>query len=510
MGFKDLVTELKLRWGVHPEGYKVLTSECAVEPMPLPERLILPLSQHIGAPARAVVAPGERVLRGQVLAEAAGKLSSPLHAPTSGRIVDIGDYPVPHPSGLLAAALVLEPDMLDEAIEFQRCDDPFALEAGEIARRVAAGGVVGLGGATFPAAVKLSLGRRNPVHTLLLNGGECEPYLSCDDRTMREQSRQVIDGARLMAKALGAGTIVIGVENNKPEAIATLQVACAPYAEIAVRALPARYPMGSEKQLVEYLTGLEVPAGGLSAELGVVVHNVGTAAAVSQVLRSGEPLTHRTVTVSGGAIARPANLRVAIGTPVADVIAHCGGTKHEVRRYVMGGPMMGMVLPATGVPVVKGSSGILALTADETGDADPSACIRCASCVGVCPIGLLPLEMAARIRAGQAESAVEIGLKDCIGCGSCAYACPARIPLSHYFSYAKGSLAAAERARLKNESIKKLTSARSERLEREAREKAEAAARRKAEREAAKRKAAEAAAVVATSATNSDDSQVSA
>ena len=494
MGFKDLLSNIRLSWGVHPEGHKDLTSECGISDMPMSERLVLPLAQHIGAPGRVAVAPGERVLRGQVLATASGVVSAPLHAPASGRILDIGDYPVPHPSGLTAPAIVLEPDGRDDSVEFTGCADPLALPPEDIARRVAAAGVVGLGGATFPAAVKLGLGKRNPIHTLLLNGGECEPYLTCDDRIMRERAPQVVEGARLMARALGASQIVIGIENNKPTAIAAIQLASVAFPEVTVRALPARYPMGSEKQLVEFLTGVEVPAGGLSAEIGVVVHNVGTAAAISQALRSGEPLTERVVTVSGSGIARPANLRIAIGTPVSDVIAYCGGLKPGVARLVMGGPMMGMILPGDTVPIVKGSSGILALTADEIPAGDPSACIRCASCVDVCPIGLMPMEMAARIRAGKADTAVDIGLKDCIGCGTCAYTCPAHIPLSHYFSYAKGSLAAGERSRLKNEAVKKLTTARTERLEREAQEKAEPAARRKAEREAAKKKAAEQAA----------------
>ncbi len=494
MGFRDFLDTIRLNWGVHPQGNKTLTSECAIEAMPLADRLVLPLAQHIGAPGRVIVAPGDRVLRGQVLAQAGGVVSAPLHAPASGRILDIGDYPVPHPSGLTAAAVILEPDGLDASVDFTPCDDPMSLPGDEIGRRVAAAGVVGLGGATFPAAVKLSLGKRNPIHTLLLNGGECEPYLTCDDRVMREQAAQVIEGARLMARALGAAQIVIGIENNKPAAMAAIQLAALPHAEIAVRALPARYPMGSEKQLVEFLTGAEVPAGGLSAEIGVVVHNVGTAAAISHALKTGEPLMARVVTVSGGAVQRPTNLRVAIGTPVSEVLAYCGGLKETLARLVMGGPMMGMILPGDAVPVVKGSSGILALTADEIPAGDPGACIRCASCVDVCPIGLMPMEMAARIRAGKADTAVDIGLKDCIGCGTCAYTCPAHIPLSHYFSYAKGSLAAAERSRLKNEAVKKLTVARNERLEREAQEKKEAAARRKAEREAAKRKAAEAAA----------------
>jgi electron transport complex protein RnfC len=507
MAFSDFIADLKVRWGVHPDGHKTLASGQAIVRMPLPDRLVLPLGQHIGAPARPVVKVGERVLGGQLIAEAPAAVSAPIHAPTSGTVVDIGEYPVPHPAGLAAPAIVIEPDLREETIAFQPLEDPFSVERDEIARRVAAGGIVGMGGATFPAAVKLSLGKRNPVHTLLLNGGECEPYLTCDDRLMREQSAAILDGARLMAYALGASDIVIGIEGNKPEALAGMRLAAAEFPEVVVRSLPARYPMGSEKQLVHFLTGVEVPAGGLSAEVGVVVHNVATAAAVSRLIRTGEPLLRRVVTVSGGAVAKPANVEVALGTLASDVLQFCGGLKGEPARYVMGGPMMGMVLTSVGVPLIKGSSGLLALTAEEINDTDAGPCIRCATCVSACPIGLLPLEMAAHIRSGSPDGAVAIGLKDCIGCGSCSYACPSHIPLSHYFSFAKGTLAAAQRTQLKNEAIKKLTTARQERLEREAREKAEAAARRKAEREAAKARAAEQARAAAQASNTSDSGQ---
>ena len=478
------------RWGAHPAGHKHPAAGTALATLPLPARLVLPLTQHIGAPARPVVAAGQRVLRGELLAEAAGLISAPLHAPTSGTIEGIGEAPVPHPSGLTGPAILLRPDGLDEAQPPEPAD-PFALAPAEIARRVAAAGVVGLGGATFPAAVKLALGKHQPIGTLILNGGECEPYLSCDDRLMRERPGEVVDGARIILRAIGGTRALIGVERNKPEAIAALREAARPWPEVEVVPVPARYPMGSEKQLIAWLTGREVPAEGRSADIGVVVHNVATAAAIHRAIRCGEPLTLRIVTVAGGAIRTPRNVEVRLGTPLSALVEFCGGFTSAPARLVLGGPMMGMAISSLDIPVIKGSGGLLALTAAETGAAQATGpCIRCASCVGACPIGLVPLQMAALIRAGALQDAVALGLKDCIGCGTCSYVCPSSIPLVQYFNHAKGELAARERNRMKQEAIRQLVDARGERLAREAREKAEAAARRKAERERAKAEAA--------------------
>jgi electron transport complex protein RnfC len=485
-------------WGVHPEGHKQLTADTSVALVPLPARLVLPLSQHIGAPARPVVVAGERVLRHQLIAEAQGAISAPLHAPTSGTIVGIAEVPVPHPSGLPGAAILLEPDGADEALP-TAATDPFSLSGAEISRRVADAGIVGLGGATFPAAVKLGLGQRTPIPTLILNGGECEPYLTCDDRLMRERAGQVVDGARIILHAIGGRTALIGVEDNKPEALAALAAAAATSAAdgpaIEVVAVPSRYPMGSEKQLVEWLTGHEIPAGGRPADLGVMVQNVGTAAAIHRAIRYGEPLTRRIVTVSGGAVRTPRNVEARIGTPLAALLEFCGGLQDEAARYVLGGPMMGLAVASLDIPVIKGSGGLLALVAGETGstgadDVSAGPCIRCAACVGACPIGLMPLEMAAHIRLGDLAASVALGLKDCIGCGSCSYVCPSTIPLVHYFNHAKGELAAQDRAKMKQDAIKQLAEARSARMAQEAREKAEAAARRKAERDKAKAEAA--------------------
>lgn len=487
----------RARWGVHPADHKRPAADIPLRSMPIPARLYVPLAQHLGAPARPCVRVGQHILKGQRIADAQGAISAPVHAPTSGTVTAIGDIVAPHPSGLPVQAISIEADGEDRWAELNACDDPFALPPDEIGRRVAAAGVVGLGGAAFPAAVKLSGAARAAVTTLLINGGECEPYLSCDDRLMRDRAAAVIDGIRIMAHAAGVDRVLVGIEDNKPEAIAAMQ-AGAPAADglIEIRPIPARYPMGSEKQLVLTLTGAEIPAGGRPADVGVLVHNVGTALAVRDAIRFGRPLISRTITLNGACFARPGNIEVPIGALCADVVAFAGGLRATPARLVMGGPMMGQHLPSLDVPIIKGSSGLLALSATELAERPASSCIRCGSCLAACPVGLLPLEMNARVRAGQLDAAVELGLRDCLACGCCAYVCPARLPLVQAFNHAKGELARRERDKQRSDTAKRLALARSERLEREAREKAQAAAQRAAERRA--QKAREAAESVAT------------
>lgn len=481
-------------WGVHPADRKRPAADVPVRGLPLPVRLHVPLQQHIGAAARPIVLVGQTVLKGQLIAEAQGATSAAVHAPTSGIVTAIGDISAPHPSGLSFPAVTIESDGNDRWADTGASVDPFSLLPQEIARRVAAAGVVGLGGATFPSALKLGLGLRSKIHTLILNGGECEPYLSCDDRLMRDAPNEIVDGIRIMLHATGATQALVGIEDNKPEAIAAMTAAARNFPDIKVRSVPARYPIGSEKHLFSELTGQKVPADGHTTDLGALVHNVGTAWAVHEALRKGRPLVERLVTLNGGALAHPGNIRVPIGALVADVLAFAG-LKTEPARLVMGGPMMGNRLPHARVPIVKGTGGILALTARETVSLDPAPCIRCSRCVRACPVGLLPLEMAARIGVDDFNGAVALGLKDCLACGCCSYVCPSRIPLVHYFNHARGELAAQGRAQLRNEAARRLAAARTERLAREAQEKAAAAARRKAERAAQKaaEKAAEAA-----------------
>lgn len=486
------------KWGVHPDDNKRPAADAPLRRLPLPQRLYIPLQQHVGQPARPVVLVGQNVLKGQLIAEPQGRISAPVHASTSGTITAIGEIAAPHPSGLPLAAITIESDGLDRSIEPDVPADPLALSPQEISARVAAAGIVGLGGATFPSSVKLALGKRSEVTTLIVNGGECEPYISCDDRVMRDCAEEVIDGVRIMLHATGAQEALVGIEDNKPEAILSMRRAAAPFAEIKVRPVPARYPMGSDRQLIQTLTGKEVPTDCRAADVGVIVNNVSTARAVHRALRLGEPLIQRIVTANGGVVWQPGNILAPIGALASELLAFAG-LKSEPARLVMGGPMMGTVLPHQRVPIVKGTSGILAFSESEIFEHEPGPCIRCGNCTRACPMGLLPLEMAARVRAGDPQGAANLGLADCLVCGCCAYVCPSHIPLVQYFNHARGDLMAQERNKLRQEATKRLVAARTERLERETKEKAEAAARRKAERMA--QKAAEAAAKAAAAAT---------
>ena len=471
-------------WGVHPEDHKKPAADREVRALPLPSRLFVLLSQHVGAPARPRVVIGQKVLKGECLAEAQGNISAPIHAPTSGTVIAIDEITAPHSSGLPAMAVSIAPDGLERWLETEPLADPFNASPQDVARQIALAGVVGLGGATFPAAVKLALGLRSKIDTLIINGSECEPYLSCDDRLMRDRAGEIVAGVRLMLLATGAKQALVGIEDNKPEAIVAMRLAAAAFGEVKICPVPARYPMGSDRQLIVELTGREVPADARAADAGVLVHNVGTARAVQQAVCAGRPMISRLLTLNGGAIAAPGNYEALIGTLAADVITGAGGYRGEVARLVMGGPMMGIQIPHGRIPIVKGTAGILAFTASEIVEHTAHDCIRCGTCVRACPMGLLPMEMGARIRAEALDKAVEVGLKDCMACGCCAYVCPSHIPLVQYFMHAKGELSAQERTKLRQEATKKMAQQRQERLEREARERAEAAAKRKAERAA--------------------------
>lgn len=454
-----------IRGGIHPEYRKELTSSCAITPMPLPERLYIPLQQHIGAPAELLVKAGDQVTKGQVIARRAGPVSVHQHAPTSGTVVEITEAPAPHPSGLPQPTVVIAPDGADTWGALPApIPDPFAVAPEVIEERVAESGIVGMGGAAFPSAVKLNLRNQHKIDTLLINGAECEPYLTCDDRLMREHADEIIDGARIMAHALAALRIVVAIEDNKPVALELMTEAAKPFPAIEVVAVPAMYPMGSERHLTLMITGAETPARKLTADLGVVVHNVATARAVHAAVRHGRPLVERVVTVSGEAVREPKNIQTPIGARVADLINFCGGFAKRPERLVQGGPMMGSPLPALDVPIVKGTSGILALTAEEVNDRPTSPCIRCGACLSICACGLAPVELAAHIRHDDLEGALKLGVMDCVSCGSCSWVCPSHIPLVHYFNYAKGALNDMAREKRKNEQTKTLAEARNARL----------------------------------------------
>lgn len=455
-----------IRGGVHPDYRKELTSDKAIVVLPLPAVLHIPLQQHVGAPAEILVCAGDQVKKGQMIARSDGQVSVPKHAPTSGRIKAVTDATAPHPSGLSQATIILEPDGKDEwAILPEAIADPFSVEPKVISDRVAESGIVGMGGAAFPSAVKLNLGTQYKVDTLLINGAECEPYLTCDDRLMREHAAEIIDGARIMAYALGAADVIVAIEDNKPQALAAMTSAAAAFASVKVVAIPVQYPMGSAQHLIQVVTGRETPAGQRTAAIGVVTHNVATARAVHHAVRFGRPLISRVVTLSGGAIRAPKNIEVPIGALVADLVEFCGGFATRPERLVNGGPMMGQPLPSLAVPVVKGTAGILALAAGDVNFQPASPCIRCGQCITVCPSGLVPVEMADFIRKDNLKGAARLGVSDCISCGSCSWVCPSHLPLVHYFSYAIGALDAQERERRKNEHIKILAEARQGRLE---------------------------------------------
>ncbi|MEM0911918.1 MAG: electron transport complex subunit RsxC [Pseudomonadota bacterium] len=479
--FKAFANWAKSRGGVHPVGHKE-SAVSAIKSATLPEKLFIPLRQHAGASAIPIVNVGDYVLKGQLIAVAPTEVSAPVHASSSGTVTDITDIVAPHPSGHTAPAIIIETDGKDQWQDVGDIEDPFKAPPLSLADKVAQAGIVGMGGAIFPAAVKLKQGAKHEIKTVLVNGSECEPYLTCDDRLMREKAEKIITGARLVRYILQAYRVVIAIEDNKPEAIKAIQEAAAPFGSVEVHVVPAKYPMGSAKQLIQWVTGREVPAGARSTSVGTLVHNVGTIYAIYEALVLGRPLISRVVTVAGGAIKTPSNIEALIGTPISNIIDECEGLKTSPSQIIMGGPMMGMPIPSSDAPMIKGATGILAFTKDEMPSKKQSPCIRCTSCVKACPMGLLPLEMATRVNAEDFDSAADYGLKDCILCGACAYVCPSHIPLVQYFQFAKGKQAIARDAKKKMEYTVDLSVAKQERVEAEKAAKAAEKAAKKAAR----------------------------
>jgi electron transport complex protein RnfC len=464
------------RGGVHPDGFKELSACQPVKKLPLPSHLYIPLRQHAGSEAIPVVRPGENVLEGQLIGRSGRGLSAPVHAPTSGKVLSIGPVTAAHPSGYSTKGIVIEADGKSTPIPQSRISDPFQQDPEFLARKVADYGIVGMGGATFPSAVKLQMASEQTINTLIINGGECEPYLTSDDLLMQERPAPIVLGARLIQYIIKAERVAIVIEDNKTAAIEAMRQACAEYAEVEVVVVPTRYPMGSAKQMIQAVTKKEVPAGSRSTELGVLVYNVATAYAICKCLNENKPLISRIVTVSGGAIAQPRNVEALIGTPLAYLIEHCGGLTEAPARLLLGGPMMGQIMPSDQAPLIKGAGGVLALRHNEINHTNSSPCIRCGRCVEACPMGLVPLEMANHARKQEFEGATNFGLSDCILCGSCAYVCPSHIPLVHYFQYAKGEISQQKAAQKRTEYTRTLSENRRLRQEKEAAEKAAAKA----------------------------------
>ena len=484
--------------GIHPVENKDLSTTRQIEPAGLPDRLILPLQQHIGAPAVPVVEVGEQVLKGQPLATVEGPVGVPVHAPTSGTIEAIGPHPVPHPSGMDDVCIFLRPDGDDRWCDRQPVADFHQLERADVLDRIRQAGIAGMGGAGFPTNIKLRPPTDRKVETLILNGAECEPYITADDMAMRERADQVAAGLRIMAWILRPQRCVIAIEDNKPAAIAAIRAACQD-TQVEVCVIPTKYPSGGEKQLVQILTGLEVPHGGIPADIGVMCQNIGTAIAVHRAIDLGEPLISRITTVTGEAVANPGNFDTLLGTPIDHLLAQAGVQPERLSRLVLGGPMMGYTLQTTAVPVIKTTNCVIAATATELPEPPPEQpCIRCGMCAEVCPMDLLPQQLFWYAKANEFDKAEHQNLFDCIECGACTYVCPSAIPLVQYYRYAKGEIRTQQAEQAKADRARERFEARQARLEREQAEKeakrkeraraaAEAQARKKAEAEQAQK-----------------------
>ena len=415
--------------GVHPREAKDATSsKPAAETQP-PEIVVIPLSQHTGAPAKPVVEAGEQVKIGSKIAEADGFISVPAHASVSGTVKAIEGRP--HPLGRMMPAVVIENDGKDEWVDLSAWKDLTGASPEKIREVVRDAGIVGLGGAAFPTHVKLSPPEGKRIDTVILNGAECEPYLTADHRLMLEHPEEVIQGLKIIMRVVGAETGLIAIEQNKPDAIAMLTEKTGGDGSVDVIGLKVKYPQGAEKQLIKAITDREVPCGGLPMDVGCLVQNVGTSYSIYQALRFGKPLVARLLTVAGSAAKSPGNFWVRIGTPFSHVISAAGGTSADCKKIIMGGPMMGIAQVTDQVPVVKGTSGILLLSAGEVLDEEPGPCLRCGRCVDHCPMQLVPNEIARFVEKGRLDLAEQYGVLDCMECGVCAYVCPSKINHVH-------------------------------------------------------------------------------
>ena len=482
--------------GIHPAEHKELSNQLPIQPAPLPTRLILPLSQHLGAPAEPCVSVGERVLKGQLLAAANGLVSVPVHAPTSGTISAIGPQPFPHVSGLPAPAIVLDSDGLEQWTTLQPCPDYRHLEATELLEKIRQAGISGLGGAGFPTAVKLTARAQQKIHTLIINGTECEPYITADDLLMREKADALISGIDILVQLIQPDAVLIGIEDNKPEAIAAVRTTLSERS-YSLKVFPTKYPSGGEKQLIQILTGHEVPSGGLPADIGMLCQNVGTCVAIHDAVVLGRPLISRITTLTGTALARPMNVEALLGTPVSELLEFAGLDRKQLSRLLMGGPMMGFTLPSLDVPLIKTSNCLLAASRDELpAPAQALPCIRCGDCAEACPASLLPQQLHFFALGQQHEQLKAHHLFDCIECGACAYVCPSSIPLVQYYRAAKSEIREQEHKQLKAEQSRQRFEQRQERLRREEE-------RKEAERQARAEKAARAKAAQAEAGSSS-------
>jgi electron transport complex protein RnfC len=422
--------------GVHPYEGKKFTEKKQIEVLPSPQKVFIPLQQHIGAPTTPLVEKGKEVKAGEKIGEVNGFVSTPVHASIAGKVTGIED--IDHPVSGRGQAIVIEKGETEQWVDSIKLDEKYLdLSAKEMRDRIKEAGLAGMGGATFPTHVKLSPPPDKKIDVLILNGIECEPYLTADHRLMLEYPGDIVKGMRIMMKILGVKRGIIGIESNKPDAVKVMLDAIKDEEGMEVNVFPVKYPQGAEKQLIKAALNREVPSGGLPMDVGVIVQNVGTSKAVYEAVALHKPLTHRVLTVTGPGVKEPKNLLVPIGTKFQDVIDFCGGITEKAAKIIMGGPMMGLTQPNLNVPVIKGTSGILILEEDSSHLPEEEPCIGCGRCVEVCPVHLLPTTLQLLVNNEKFDEAENLHIMDCIECGSCAFICPANRYLLHGIRFGK-------------------------------------------------------------------------
>lgn len=468
--FKKTKDIFSFHGGVHPPENKTQSTRLPIGSLALPEKLVLPLRQHIGTIPKVKVAVGDHVLKGQLIAEAEGSVSAAIHAPTSGTIKAIDNAIIPHPSGLPDQCVTISPDGKDTWIERH----PQDWKNGDINKLIASlrlSGIVGLGGATFPTQVKLRKNGKSEIHTLVINAAECEPYITCDDMLMRERNDQIVLGIQVAQRLLGAANVVVGIEDNKPEAIEAMQTATA-NSDIQIKVVPTLYPSGDGRRLIQLVLGKEIPHDKRATEVGIQVFNVATVVALYRYYEFGEPSLSRIVSMTGNVV-QPQNFEVLLGTPLMHLVHAAGGAKPDTSHFIMGGPMMGFNLPSTEVPITKAANCIIAASPTLFAPQPPAMpCIRCARCADACPVSLQPQELYWFAKADNFEKAQDYNLFDCIECGACSYVCPSNIPLVQYYRYAKSEIIALDKAKEAANLARERNEFRLARIEREKEERA--------------------------------------
>lgn len=491
--------------GIHPPQQKSLSNSASITRLPLPDKLIVALKQHIGANGKLLVEKGQHVLKGQPLTEPAANWSVPVHAPSSGVVTDIAPMPSAHPSALPELSVIIEPDGKDEWVALNKNKNPVELSHDELINIIHQAGISGMGGAGFPTYVKADT--KQPIEFLIVNAVECEPYITADDVLMREHAKEVIQGIEIMQQLLNPTLCIVGIEDNKPEAIAAMKQAAEHNSKIIIQTVPTIYPSGGEKQLIKLLTNREVPSIGIPADIGILVHNTGTLFAVQQAVYEGKPLIERIVTVTGNTIHKPGNVWALLGTEIKHLLDCQGFSPVPQQSVVMGGPMMGFTLPTVRIGIVKTTNCILAPDHKELAEPGPEkACIRCSACADACPASLLPQQLQWFAKSKEYDKLQEHNLFDCIECGACAYVCPSEIPLVQYYRIAKVEIKEQQADKIKADRAKERFDARKERLEREQEERQNRHKRKPAAKSAdEKQKVAEALARVKNKSDNGDE-----